>query len=705
MTPADRTTLACALAALTAGFPLVVLTTDRSYLALAAMLIGASAAVGIGTRHLGAPTWIARLLQLTAVILVPIIVPASQNPVRLITKTITHIQASVAPMPYEVGFAALSGVLLWLLFVILEAVGEVVRGSVLGLALVLPGFIADVLIAPDLTSFWHFAVPACGFTILLATSTRNRAGQESPGASVTGLRRGILSIAALTTVLALVAAVVVSGRLPAAKQSWGQGLNGGIQLVDPSLDLIRNINAIADRPVLSYRSDDGKGSYLRLAALSGFTESGFGLVPTELFPGPMASSRPTGDQRWVKLDVTVGDFTSQWLPVPWVPTSYSAAGDWRYDRTTLAVAAVGDTQTTATRGLHYAATGWQMLDPDKELAGAQAGDPGDRGLTLALPEGISPDVTGLVDNLTSGLRSSGAKALALRDFLRSGEFTYSTQMTPGTTIGTLNDFLMGSRVGYCEQFAGGLATMARIAGIPSRVVVGFLPGRKNGDVWQVGVRNMHAWTELYFDDLGWVALDATPPGAVEGGPTATASARPTVAPSTTEPRVSQMPVPRPSQAERPTPTPASQQPGWPIWPIVGWAAAIILLLGLPRLARLGLTQLRLHRTGAGPAAEGAWSEAAARLADAGILLDRGSPRQQARQAAAELDDPAAAALFQLAVAVERARFDRQPAPSDGLMPLLQTLSAGLAGRRRTLLARWWPKSLRPRLGGRGGSRS
>ncbi|PFG16981.1 transglutaminase superfamily protein [Propionicimonas paludicola] len=703
MTPADRTTLACAVAALTAGFPLVVLTSDRTYLVLAALLIGASAAVGIGVRHLGAPSWAARLLQLSALILIPIVVPASQNPVRLITKTVIHIQASVAPMAYEVGFAALSGVLLWLVFVILEAIGEAVRSSVLGLALLLPSFIADVVIAPDLTGFWHFAVPAFGYAILLATSTRNRAGQESPGASVTGLRRGILSIAALTTVLALVAAMVVTGRLPAAKQSWGQGINGGVQLVDPSLDLIRNINAVTDRPVLSYRSDDGKGSYLRLAALSGFTDSGFGLVPTELFPGPMASGRPPGEQRWVKLDVTVGDFTSQWLPVPWVPTSYSATGDWRYDRTTLAVAAVGDTQATATRGLHYTATGWQMLDLDKELASAQAGDPGDRGLTLELPEGISAEVTGLVDNLTSGLRSSGAKALALRDFLRSGEFTYSTQMAPGTTIGTLNDFLIGSRVGYCEQFAGGLATMARIAGIPSRVVVGFLPGRKSGDVWQVGVRNMHAWTELYFDDLGWVALDATPPGAVEGGPTATSSAEPTVSPTSTAPRTSEAPVPRPSQSARPT-TPAPEQRA-PIWPIVGWIAAAILLLALPRLVRLGLSLLRLHRTEAGPAAEGAWSEATARLADAGIRLERGSPRLQAKQAAEHLDESAATALFQLAVAVERARFDRQPASPEGLMPLLQTLSAGLAGRRRTLLAQWWPKSLRPRLGSRRGDPS
>jgi transglutaminase-like putative cysteine protease len=691
MTPADRSTLACGLAALSAAFPLTVLTVDRTYLVLAILMIGASTAIGITARHLGAPVWIARLLQLASVVLVPALVPSSRNPLRLVAKTIAHIQASEAPMPYELGFAALSGTLLWVLFLLLEAIGDRLRTSVLGLALVLPGFIAAALVTPDLTRFWHFAVPAAGYAVLLATSTRNRAGMDSPGASLIGLRRGILGIAALTTAFALVASALISPRLPASNQNWGFGSSGGVQLVDPSLDLIRNINAISDRPVLSYRSDDGNGTYLRLAALSGFTENGFGLVPTELFPAPMLTGRPPGDQRWVKVDVTVGDFTSQWLPMPWVSTSYSASGDWRYDRATLAVAAVGDTQAEATRKLTYVATGWQPIDLDKELLSAGAGDPGDRGLTLALPDGISADVTTLVNELTSGLRSTGAKALALRDYLRSGEFQYSTQIVPGTTIGTLNDFLTGSRVGYCEQFAGGLAAMARIAGIPSRVVVGFLPGRKSGDVWQVSVRNMHAWTELYFDDLGWVALDATPPGAVEGGPVASSSAEPSVTPSSAAPRTS-VAVPRPTQATRPTPAGDTDQP---LWPILGWLAAALALLALPRLGRSALRRSRLSRRTDASAAEGAWAEATALLADAGMRPDPGSPRRQAIQLAQRLDASAAGALFGLAVAVEKARYDRIPVPADRLTPLVSALAGSLAGRRSRLLDRWWPRSLRP----------
>jgi len=693
MTPADRTTLACGLAALSAGFPLVVLTSDRSYLILAAVMIGLSSGVGIAARHLGARGWVARLLQLVGFVVLPAMVPSTRNPARLIAKTVAHIQGTTAPMPYEIGFAALSGALLWVLFILLEAIGDRLRNSVVGLILLLPGFAAAALIAPDLTTFWHFGVPAVGFAVLLATNTRNRAGLDSPGASAIGLRRGILGIAALATAVALGASVIGGSRLPASNRDWGFGSAGGVQLVDPSLDLIRNINAISDRPVLSYRSEDGRGTYLRLAALSGFTENGFGLVPTELFPAPLMVGKPPGEQRSVKVDITVGDFTSQWLPVPWVPASYDAPGDWRYDRSTLAVAAVGDTQTNATRKLRYTATGWQPTELDEELAGAGAGNPGDKGLTLALPDGISADVRTLVNDLTSGLRSPGAKALALRDYLRSGEFQYSTQLMPGTTIGTLNDFLIGSRVGYCEQFAAGLATMARIAGIPSRVIVGFLPGHKVGDVWQVGVRNMHAWTELYFDDLGWVALDPTPPGAVEGGPTATHSAEPTVGPPTSAAPRTPVSVPRPTQGTRPTPAGDNRQP---LWPIVGWVAAALAVVGLPRLSRGTLRRARLSRKADGAAAEGAWAEARAMLIDAGIQPEAASPRRQATQLATQLDASAAGALFDLAVAAERARYDRSPAPASELTPLLSTLRSSLGQRRSHLLDQWWPRSLRPR---------
>ena len=62
-------------------------------------------------------------------------------------------------------------------------------------------------------------------------------------------------------------------------------------------------------------------------------------------------------------------------------------------------------------------------------------------------------------------------------------------------------------------FIGAFALMARTLGMPSRVVVGFLPGGYTGDtvdgqrVAEVTTGQLHAWPEVYLD--GWVAVDPT----------------------------------------------------------------------------------------------------------------------------------------------------------------------------------------------------
>ncbi|HOV78442.1 MAG TPA: archaeosortase/exosortase family protein, partial [Sedimentisphaerales bacterium] len=89
--------------------------------------------------------------------------------------------------------------------------------------------------------------------------------------------------ATIATTLALAGAVFAAQPIPERfgdrADTFGQGT---VQLGDPSIDLIRNINATADRTVLTYRTSDGEGQYLRLAALSAFDEKGFHLVATDL---------------------------------------------------------------------------------------------------------------------------------------------------------------------------------------------------------------------------------------------------------------------------------------------------------------------------------------------------------------------------------------------------------------------------------------
>ncbi len=52
--------------------------------------------------------------------------------------------------------------------------------------------------------------------------------------------------------------------------------------------------------------------------------------------------------------------------------------------------------------------------------------------------------------------------------------------------------------------------LARAAGLPARVVVGFRAGDRTGDVRQVQPVDGLAWAEVNFDGLGWLAYDPTP---------------------------------------------------------------------------------------------------------------------------------------------------------------------------------------------------
>jgi len=80
----------------------------------------------------------------------------------------------------------------------------------------------------------------------------------------------------------------------------------------------------------------------------------------------------------------------------------------------------------------------------------------------------------------------------------------------GHSNNAILNFLRVKR-GYCEQFAGAYAAMARSLGIPARVAVGFTPGELRSDgKYHVYGRNAHAWPEVWFDNIGWISFEPTP---------------------------------------------------------------------------------------------------------------------------------------------------------------------------------------------------
>ena len=104
-----------------------------------------------------------------------------------------------------------------------------------------------------------------------------------------------------------------------------------------------------------------------------------------------------------------------------------------------------------------------------------------------------------------------AAAVALERWLRTtGGFTYSTRppATPG--LPPLAGFVLETKTGYCQHFAGSMALMLRLLGVPARVAVGFVQGKYANGTWTVTDHDAHAWVEVWFRGYGWLPFDPTP---------------------------------------------------------------------------------------------------------------------------------------------------------------------------------------------------
>ena len=90
-------------------------------------------------------------------------------------------------------------------------------------------------------------------------------------------------------------------------------------------------------------------------------------------------------------------------------------------------------------------------------------------------------------------------------------YSYSLAPPPSEYSSPYAAFLFDKRSGYCQHFAGAMALLLRYNGIPSRVAVGFTSGEaQDAETYFVSTNNAHAWVEVYFPTVGWVAFDPTP---------------------------------------------------------------------------------------------------------------------------------------------------------------------------------------------------
>ena len=123
----------------------------------------------------------------------------------------------------------------------------------------------------------------------------------------------------------------------------------------------------------------------------------------------------------------------------------------------------------------------------------------------------------IANRVTSGARTPYQTVLALESWFRqTGGFTYD-ESPPRVTGPPLVAFVTRTRAGYCQHFAGAMAAMLRMLGIPARVAVGFTSGIPKDGRWEVSDRDAHAWVEVWFRGHGWIPFDPTPGRGTLGG--------------------------------------------------------------------------------------------------------------------------------------------------------------------------------------------
>src|SRR5438034_8009932 len=129
---------------------------------------------------------------------------------------------------------------------------------------------------------------------------------------------------------------------------------------------------------------------------------------------------------------------------------------------------------------------------------------------LDVPSSLSPAVRELAQSWTAHNSTPRAIIHSALPFFRTQDFRYS--LTPGEyRKNDLEQFLFHRRVGFCEHYAASFATLMRLAGIPARVVVGYLGGEYNdlGGFFLVRQADTHAWCEVWIQENGWMRVDPT----------------------------------------------------------------------------------------------------------------------------------------------------------------------------------------------------
>ncbi|MBT2525776.1 transglutaminase domain-containing protein [Streptomyces sp. ISL-99] len=669
MSGRGRLALCATAATLMAAGALLPLVGKTSWFLTAALLVVIQAGVGALARRVPLARALTVAVQaLVALVMLTVVFAresaiggvlpgpeAFQEFARLLTTGAKEVGRYAIPAPATEGIRLMlvGGVLLIGLAV--DAIAVTFRSAApAGLPLLALYSVAAGL-SPGGASWLWFLLAASGYLLLLLAEGRDRlsqwgrvfggapraggrtaaAGFETAGGSAlapvrTGRRIGVLALGIALVVPASLPALD-GGLLSGTRAGGGGGSGGGtISAVNPLVSLQNSLNQPEDREVLRYRTntDSTEDLYLRIVALDQFDGAAWKSSERRIEDVPNRLPRPQGlgpGVRTTEINSSVsaaGWYAQSYLPLPYPATQVDIGGRWRYEPAGRTL--VGDRGQT-TQGVRYTA-GSLIVQPTAEQLAAATTPPARLLREYTKVPGSLPEVVGsTARRITKDASNDYERAVALQDWFASeGGFTYDTQVRSGSGTAAITRFLR-DKEGFCVHFSFSMAAMARTLGIPARVAVGFTPGAAQPDgTMSVGLRDAHAWPELYFEGVGWTRFEPTPtrgsvpdytrdqtPSDSASGPAQaqpSTSDAPSAAPSVTDSCPPQMrrqgECGTAAQQGGAGPTDTGFPLGTVLWVTLGVMLVVLLLL-LPLLWRIRVRARRLGSRGLGPTGQAA----------------------------------------------------------------------------------------------------
>ncbi|MFF7444955.1 MULTISPECIES: transglutaminaseTgpA domain-containing protein [unclassified Streptomyces] len=590
-----------------------------------------------------------------------------------------------------------------------------------------------------------FLVAAAGYLMLLLAEGRDRLSQwgrvfggapRTPGGEsgvVAPVRTG-RRIGAVALGLALVVPVALPSMDGGLLDGTGTGVGGGsgsggtIAAVNPLVSLRDNLNVDEDRQVLTLRTEpEDQGSlYVRIVSLDDFdgrtwkpSKRNIEKVPDE-FPTPVGLGADIRRAEITTRVVAAEDYRQDFLPMPYPPSGVEVEGNWRYEPEGMTL--VGD-HGQNTGGVAYEVKSLVVQPTAEQLAAATAPPAGLRREYTKVPDSLPAVVARTARAVTQDSANHYEQAVKLQEYFSlTGGFQYDTQVQVGSGTEAIARFLKDKQ-GFCVHFSFAMAAMARTLGIPARVAVGFAPGTPQVDgTVSVGLRDAHAWPELYFEGVGWTRFEPTPTRGTQpeytqtdspsnslpdpGLPSRSASAAPSTAPSASESCTAEQKKLEacPSESAAIAAPTDDDGPKWYValaWALGGLAALAIPLAPMMWRRRVRAVRLGAHGRGEAdvvPHTLAVWLELTDTAWDFGIPPDESqTPRKAAARIVrlGHLDPEAATAVHRVADAVEQVLYAPRPRLTAGLGEDVRRAVAGLAApvpRRTRLRALLAPRS-------------